>query len=139
LILFLFETEMSSKQKQESLEKEILELKGKLRDLEGKLKKSENRSYDNLGTGQLLNISSRRITEDDDNDHDTIEQRNGEKTTVDTEGSDPLFLGNQYLPSNPSPPPRIVESTSNEEVRKYYVRQICSTQAQPIYDNLYIF
>ena len=91
LILFLFETDISSKQKEESLEKEILELKGKLRDLEDRLKKSENRSNDSLGTGQRLNISSRRIIEGDDNDHDTNEQRNGKKTQVDTEYSDPLF------------------------------------------------
>ena len=127
LILFLFEIEISSKQKEESLEKKIFELKGKLRDLEDKLKKSENRPYDNLGSGQRLNISSRRLIEDDDNDHDTIEHRDGEKIPVITEDSDPLFPGNQYLPSNPSPHSRRVESKSNEEVRKCNVRHICST------------
>jgi len=112
-----FQTEISYKQKEESLEKEILELKEKVRDLEDKLKKSENRSFDNLGTGQRLNISSRRIIEDDDNDHDTIEQRNGEKTTADNNKSDPLFPANGFLPSNLGSPPRRVESTSNKGVR----------------------
>ena len=73
LILFLLETEISSKQKEESLEKEILELKERLRDLEDKLKKSEKRAYDNLGQVQRLNISSRRIIEADDNHYDTSE------------------------------------------------------------------
>ena len=89
-------------------------MKGRLRDLEVKLKKSENRSYDNLGTGQRLNISSRRIIEDDDNDHVTIEQRNGEKSKVDTEDSDPLFPPNKFLHSNSGSPPRRVETTSNQ-------------------------
>ena len=51
----LFETEIVSKQKEESLEKEVVELKARLRDLQDKLKKSENRSFDMLGTGQRLN------------------------------------------------------------------------------------
>jgi len=34
MMFFLVDTEISSKQKEESLEKEILELKGKLRDIE---------------------------------------------------------------------------------------------------------
>jgi hypothetical protein len=74
MTLFLIDAEISSKQKEESLEKEILELKGRLRDLEDKLKKSENRSWDNLGTGKRLNLeSSRRVIEDDDNYSDTSE------------------------------------------------------------------
>ena len=71
-------TEISYKQKDENSEKEILELKERVRDLEDKLKKSENRTYDNLGTGQRLHVSSRQIIEDDDTDHDTREQRNRE-------------------------------------------------------------
>ena len=46
----LFQTEILSKQKEESLEKEVVELKARVRDLEDKLKKSENRVYENLGT-----------------------------------------------------------------------------------------
>ena len=126
--MFLSETEISSKLKEESLEKEILELKGRLRDLEGKLNMSENRSYDNLRTGHRLNISSRLNIEDDDNNHDTNEQRNGEKTQVDTEDSDPLFFPrNQFLTSNPGLPPRRVESSCDEEVRTCFVRHICSS------------
>ena len=102
-------------------------MKERVLDLEDKLKKSENRSYDNLGTGQRLNISSRRIIEDDDNDHDTTEQRNGEKTPIETEDSDPLFPVHRYLPSNTGSPPRRVQSTSNEGVKKCSVRHICST------------
>ena len=49
-------------------------MKKRLRDLEDKLNKLENMSCDNLGTGERFNISSRRIIEDDDNDHDTSEQ-----------------------------------------------------------------
>ena len=121
MILFLFETEILSKQKEKSLEKKILELKRRLRDLEDKLKKSRNRSYDNLGTGQRLNISSRGMIEDDDNHHDTSEQRNEEQTQVDTEDSDPLFPAhhqNQFLPLHPGSPPRRVVSTANEGERK---------------------
>jgi hypothetical protein len=125
-------TKISYKQKEESSGKEILDLKERVRDLEDKLKKSENsRSYDILGTSQRLNISSRQVIEDDDNDHDTSEKRNGEKTPIDTEDSDPLFPGYQYLPSNTGPPSQRVESTSNEEVRKCYVLYYCSTSAQP--------
>ena len=51
---FFVDPEISSEQKKESLEKEILELKGRLRDLEDKLKKTENRSWDNLGIGKRL-------------------------------------------------------------------------------------
>jgi hypothetical protein len=124
LILFLFETEISCKQKEEILEKEILELKGRLRDLEDELKKSRNMSYDNLGTRKRLIISSRRIIEDDESHHDTNEQRNEEQTQVDNKYSEPLFPAHhesQFLPSNPGSPPRRVESTTNEEVRKCHV------------------
>ena len=124
MILFLFETEISCKQKEEILEKEILELKGRLRDLEDELKKPGNRSYDNLGTRKRLIISSRRIIEDDDNHHDTNERRNEEQTQVDNTYSDSLFPAHhesQFLPSNPSSPPRRVDSTANEEVRKCHV------------------
>ncbi len=124
-------TEISYKQKDESSEKEILELKERVRDLEDKLKQSENRSYDNLGTGQRLNISSRQVIVDDDNDNDTSEQRSGEKTPVDIEESDPLLPVNRFLPSNPGSPPRRVKSTSNEVVRKCSVLNYCSNLAQP--------
>jgi hypothetical protein len=116
-------TEISYKQKDESSEKEILELKERVRDLEDKLKKSENRSYDNLGTGQRLHVASRQIIVDDDNDHDTSEQRNGEKTPIEPEDSDPLFPAKRFLPSNPGSPPRRVQSPSNEGVRKCYVQK----------------
>jgi len=66
-------------------------LKGRLRDLEDELKKSGNGSYDNLGTRKRLNISSRRIIEDEDNHRDTSEQRNDEQAQVDNGDSDPLF------------------------------------------------
>ena len=78
MILFFFKTEISSKQKEESLEKKILELKGRLPDLEDDLKKSGNRFYDNLGMRKRLNISSGRIIEDGDNHHDNNEQRDEE-------------------------------------------------------------
>jgi hypothetical protein len=79
MILFLIDTEISPEQKEESLEKEILELKGRLRDLEDKLKKSEDRSWDKLGTGKRLNLGfSRRIIEDDDIHSDTMEHGNEE-------------------------------------------------------------
>ena len=112
---YSIETEILSKQKEESLEKEVLESKERLRDLEDKLKKSENRSYDNLRTGRRLN--SRPIIEDSDNDHRTSEQWNGEKSQVDTEDFDPLFPANQVVLSNPGSPPRRVPSPSNEGVR----------------------
>jgi hypothetical protein len=62
----LFQTEILSKQKEESLEKEVVELKARVRDLEDKLKKSENRVYENLGTEKRL--QSRHIIDDFDND-----------------------------------------------------------------------
>jgi hypothetical protein len=70
-----------------------------------------------LGTGQRLRVGSRPIIEDDDgekppsepedddNDHDTIEQRSGEK--------------------NPSEPEDSVPSPSKEEVRKLSVHRYC--------------
>ena len=94
----LFETEIVTKQKEESLEKEVVELKARLRDLEDKLIKSENRSYDILGTGQRLN--SRPIIEDSENDHNVSEQRSGGKSQVDTEDSDPLFSANPLFLAN---------------------------------------
>ncbi len=90
-------------------------MKARLRDLEDKLLKSENKSYDILGTGQRLN--SRPIIEDSDNDDYASEQRNEGKSQVDTEDSDPPFPANQFLPSNPGSPPRRVLSTSTEGVR----------------------
>ncbi len=96
-------------------------MKARLRDLEDKLKNSENRSFDMLGTGQRLN--SRPIHVDSENDDDATEKRNGGKSQVDTEDSDPLFpadplfRANQYLPSSPGAPPRLVQRTSNEGVR----------------------
>jgi hypothetical protein len=80
--LYSIETKIFSKLKEESLEKEVVELKARLRDLEDKLIKSENRSYDILGTGQRLN--SRPIIEDSDNDDYASEQRNEGKSQVDT-------------------------------------------------------
>ncbi len=62
----LFQTEILSKQKEESLEKEVVELKARLRDLEDKLKKSDNRVYENLVTEKRF--KSRPILEDSDND-----------------------------------------------------------------------
>jgi len=124
-MLFLFKTEISYKQKEESLEKEILELKERVRDLEDKLKKSENRSYDNLGTGQRLNISSRQVIVDDDNDNDTSDKRSGEKTPDDIEDSGPLFPANRLQPSNPGSLSRRVQSPSNEGVRKCSVLKYC--------------
>ena len=118
-------TEISYKQKDDSSEKEILELKERVRDLEDKLKKSENRTYDNLGTGQRLHVSSRKIIEDDDTDHDTSEQRNREKTTSEPAYVYPLLLPSQFLHSNPGSPPRRVKSPSNEGVRKCSVLQYC--------------
>ncbi len=90
-------------------------MKARLRDLEDKLMKLENRSYDNLGMGQRLNL--RPIIEDSDNNDYASEQRNGGKSQVDTENSDPLFPANHFLLSNPGSPPRRVLSTSNEGVR----------------------
>ena len=63
-----------------------------------------------------LSSSSSRYTSLDDNDHDTSEHRNGEKTPNNTEDSDPLFPVNRFLPSNPGSPPRRVQSRSNEGV-----------------------
>ncbi len=62
----LFQTEILSKLKEESLEKEVVELKARVHDLEDKLKKSENRVYENLGTEKRL--QSRHIIDDFDND-----------------------------------------------------------------------
>jgi hypothetical protein len=118
-------TEILHKQKEGNSEEEILELKERVRDLEDKLKKSESRSYDNLGTGQRLHISSRQIIVDDDNDNDNSEQRSGEKTPDDFEDSDPLFPVNQFLPSNIGSPPRRVPSPSKEVVRIFSVPKYC--------------
>ncbi len=96
-------------------------MKARLRDLEDKLKKSENRFYDNLETGQRLN--SRPIIEESDNYDYAREERNEVKSQVETEDSDPLFpaysffRANQFEPSNPVSPPRRVLSTFNEGVR----------------------
>jgi translation initiation factor 2B subunit (eIF-2B alpha/beta/delta family) len=74
----LFQTEILSKQKEESLEKEVVELKAMLRDLEDKLKKSENRSFEMLGTVQRLN--SRPVLSDSETDDVAIEKRNAGKS-----------------------------------------------------------
>ncbi len=113
MCFILFVTKILSEQKEESLEKEVDESKERLRDLEDKLKNSENRFYDNLGTGQRL--KSKPIIEESDND--------SEKSQVDTEDSDhlfsadPLFRANQFEPSNPGSQPRLVPSSSNKRVR----------------------
>ena len=96
----------------ESIKKENHELKARLRDLEEKLKKLENRSWDNLGTGQRLNmVSSRRIIEDDDNLSENNEHGNEESTLV---NNDPLFL-NPLPSSNIGSLPQRRESTRNEK------------------------
>ena len=60
----------------------------RFRDLEEKLKKSKNRSDDNLGTGKRLNLGSlRRIIEDDDKHYESNENRNEEQTQGDKEDS----------------------------------------------------
>ena len=123
----LFETEIVTKQKEESLEKEVVELKARLRDLEDKLKKSENRSFEMLGTVQRLN--SRPVLSDSETDDVAIEKRNAGKSQVETEDSDPLFPDNPYLDllyrphtyldSNPGEPPRLVPSTERVRLRGY--------------------
>ena len=94
-------------------------MKGRLRDLEDKLKKTENRSWDNLGIGKrLLTVSSRRIIEDDDNH--SSEHGNEVQTQVNKEDSDPLFSmspKHRMLPSNPGSPPRF--STTPQKNVKY--------------------
>ena len=95
-------------------------MKGRLRDLKNELKKSENRSYDNLGTDQRLNLgSSRRIIEEDDNHVDTSEHGNEEQS----QDSDPLFP--PYPPANPDSPSRREESTPKQKVTFSYVCFIC--------------
>ena len=93
-------------------------MKGRLRDLEDKLKKTENRSWDNLGIGKrLVTVSSRRIIEDDDNH--SSEHGNEEQTQVNKEDSDPLFPmspKHRMLPSNPGSPPRF-STTPQKKVK----------------------
>ena len=121
----LFETEIVTKQKEESLEKEVVELKARLRDLEDKLKKSENRSFEMLGTVQRLN--SRPVLSDSETDDVAIEKRNAGKSQVDTDPDphsdnpyiDPLYRPNKYLDSNPGEPPRLVPSTERVRLRGY--------------------
>ena len=113
---FFMDAEISSERKEESVEKEIFDLKGRLRDLEEKLKKSENRSWDILGTGKRLNLgSSRRILEDDDNHFDTSEHGNEEHAQDDKKYSDPIFP--PYPPSNHGLPSRRDESTPKELIK----------------------
>ena len=86
----LFQTEILSKQKEESLEKEVVKLKARLRDLEDKLKKSENRVYENLGTEKRL--QSRHIIDDFDNDelqNAAIKKRNAGTSEDGTEDPAP--------------------------------------------------
>ena len=74
-------------------------MKGRLRDFEEKAKKTENRSWDNLGTGKRLNLgSSRHIIKDDDNHFDTSEHGNEEPTQVDNEDSNPIFPRISFKP-----------------------------------------
>ena len=124
-MLLLIDKKISSEQKEESLENEIFELKGRLRDLEEKLQKLENRSWDNLGTGKHLNFgSSRRIIEDDDNHFDTSEHGNEDKAQDDREDSDPLFPSyhqNKFPTSNLGSPSRRQESTPKENVKISFV------------------
>jgi hypothetical protein len=139
LILSLFETDISSKQEEESLEKEILELKGRLRDLNDELKTSVNRSYDILGTGQRVNLgSSRRTIEDNDDDHsNTTEHGNEEQTHVDNEESDPLFAN--YPSSNSESPSLREESTLKQKVTFSFVCHMRGfPKLNPLYDNLSI-
>ena len=95
-------------------------MKGRLRDLEDKLKKTENSSWDNLRIGKrLLTRSSRQIIEDDDNH--ASEHGNEEQTQVNKEDSDPLFSmspKHRMLPSNPGSPPRF--STTPQKKVNYY-------------------
>ena len=105
----LFETEIVTKQTEESLEKEVVELKARLRDLEDKLKKSENRVYENLGTEQRL--KSRPILEDSDNDEQqnaASEKRNEGTSKVDTEDPPPRLNHRRCIEdSSPGAPPRV--------------------------------
>ncbi len=98
-------------------------MKRRLRYLEDKLKKTENRSWDNLGAGNRLNLgSSGRIIKYDDNYHDISEHENEEQTQVNKEDSDPLFpmsLKYQMLPTNPGSPPR-VSTTPREKVKNLF-------------------
>jgi hypothetical protein len=104
----IFQTEILSKQKEESLEKEVVELKARLRDLEDKLKKSENRVYESLGTEQRL--KSRPILEDSDNDEQqnaASEKRNAGTSKVDTEDLAPRLSPRRFIEvSSPGAPPR---------------------------------
>ena len=104
----LFETEIVTKQKEESLEKEVVELKARLRDLEDKLKKSENRVYENVVTERRLKSRPIRL-EDSDNDEQqnaASKKRNAGTSKVDTE--DPAPRLNDYFveDSSPGAPPR---------------------------------
>ena len=104
----LFQTEILSKQKEESLEKEVVELKARVRDLEDKLKKSENRVYENLGTEKRL--QSRHIIDDFDNDEQqnaASEKRNAGTSEDDTEDPAPhLNHGRLFEDSGIGQPPR---------------------------------
>ena len=105
----LFEIEILSKQKEESLEKEVVELKARLRDLEDQLKKSENRVYENLGTEKRL--QSRHIIDDFDNDEQpnaASEKRNAGTSEDGTEDPAPhLNHGRLIEDSSPGAPPRV--------------------------------
>ena len=104
----LFQTEILSKQKEESLEKEVVELKARVRDLEDKLKKSQNRVYENLGTEKRL--QSRHIIDDFDNDEQqnaTSEKRNAGTSEDGTEDHAPhLNHGRLIEDSGIGEPPR---------------------------------
>jgi hypothetical protein len=131
MMLFVLEAEISSKEKAGKI---ILKLKVRLHDLEDKLKKSENRSWDNLRTGKRLNLgSSRRIIEDVDNHFDTSEHGNEEQA----HDLDSLFP--PYRPSNPDSPSRREESTPKQKEQKIFVYHMRGfPKLDPLYANLCI-
>ena len=96
ILLFLFPfiyfaVEITSEKKEMSLRKEIIDLKERKRVLEEALKKSENRSYDELsGVRRVDKGTTRRRIEDDDDESNHLGGCNQETENVE-EDSDPLF------------------------------------------------
>ena len=122
----LFQTEILSKHKEEILEKEVVELKARVRDLEDKLKKSENRVYENLGTEKRL--QSRHILQDSDSDEQenaASEKRNAGSSEVDTEDPAPhLNHGRQVEVSSIGEPPRFEVTYQSISPLYFVVRKI---------------